>query len=88
METVLNGAWPLFWASIGIAVSKLTEKLLNRGNEVRTEIEGLRNEVRLVNVELRHWKGQFYLLLDATIRNDKKTLHELLEAHSGVEKES
>jgi hypothetical protein len=73
------------WAVIGIVVGGLVSKLLNRPTELRTEIEGLRQEIRTLNVELKHWKGQFYFLLDATVRKDEAALHKLLSEYIGGE---
>lgn len=62
-------------------------KWLNKPSELRIEIEGLKKELIRQNEEIEKWKGRFYYLLDAAIREDKEALRALLQEHIGVTKE-
>ena len=84
MELLTN---PAFLALVGTifggAGLKIIESLLNRSktqtdiaaqirSELRTDVQGLREEIRKVEAELDEWKKKYYDLLDQFYRRGLK----------------
>jgi len=79
LPNISEGWLALIGALLGGSGLKIVEAWLNRSkikedsatelrNELRTEVRGLRDELRTVEDELDKWRGKYYELLDEFIK--------------------